>query len=180
MDWVTISKQQVEADALPPVCMACGGPASCRISRTFSFEPEWVQYLYFVFLVPGVIAEYLLKKEMRVACPLCDQHKDHWSKLVWAATTGWLGVPLFAGLGYWVGPMIFSSEGAALIGLAVGSCVSLIAYVGVVMYVANTRIHATKITDHDITFQRVADGFVRAIKDHQGGMAKERFETAYE
>jgi hypothetical protein len=62
MDWVTISKQQVESDALPQVCMACGGPASCRINRTFSFTPEWAEYLYFLFLVPGVIAEYLLKK----------------------------------------------------------------------------------------------------------------------
>jgi hypothetical protein len=76
--------------------------------------------------------------------------------------------------------MIFSSGGAALIGLAVGSCLSLIAYLGVVIYLASTRIHATKVTDNDITLQRVADGFVRAIKDQQAGVVKERFETAYE
>ena len=89
MDWVTITKQQVEADALPPVCMACGGPADCRISRTFSFSPEWVQYLYLVFFLPGAIAEHLLKKEMRVACPLCDQHR-----IIGAS---WSGLPVSAG-----------------------------------------------------------------------------------
>ena len=181
MDWVTITKQHVEADALPPVCMACGGPADCRISRTFSFSPEWVQYLYLVFILPGAIAEYLLKKEMRVACPLCNEHKNHWSKLVWIASIGWLFVPALAGLGYLVGSMIDSSlQGPSIIGLALGGGLSLIAWLGVVIYLANTRIHATKITDDDITFQRVADGFVRAMRGQQEGTAKKHYEDLVE
>lgn len=66
MDWITFSKQQVEDDALPPVCMACGAPASRRISKTFHWMPDWVGFLFLAGILPGVIADYFLGKEMRV------------------------------------------------------------------------------------------------------------------
>ncbi len=177
MDWITINRRLVEADALPPVCMACGGPASCRINRTFSFTPEWVQYLYFVFFLPGVIAEHLLKKEMRVACPLCDHHRNHWSKVVWTASIGWLCAPSIAGLSYMVESVnILPLYHASVIGPALGGCLSLIAWLGVVIYLASTRIHATKITDNDITFERVAEGFVTAMKMQEESTAKKNYE----
>lgn len=168
MDWITLTKQQVEEDTLPPVCMVCGGPATCRVNKTFEYTPEWVAYLYFAGILPGVIAQYFLEKEMRVACPFCRGHQNHWRKLIWIASIGWLLALLLAGLGYGAGSLIGSTSDRALyIGAGVGSSLGLITWLVVVSYLASTRIKATKITNDEITLQRLADGFVRAVKDQQ-------------
>ena len=66
---------------------------------------------------------------------------------------------------------------ASVIGPAIGGCLSLIAWLGVVIYLASTRIHATKITDNDITFERVAEGFVTAMKMQEESTAKKNYEV---
>jgi len=107
MDWVTLTRQQVDNDALPRVCMACGKPATCSVNETFEYSPEWVEWLYFAGYFPGLIADNFFGKEMRVSCPFCHEHQNE-------------------------------------IGFT-----------------------AKRITADDITFEGVADAFVKAVKDQK-------------
>src|SRR5262249_38909040 len=167
-DWVTITKQQVENDTLPPVCMVCGQAATCRANQSFSHTPEWVEWLYLAGIIPGLIAAHFLTKEMRVSCPFCSRHRNHWRALYWLGGVGWLvcGLPL-AGIGYLVGIAVGSGGAAPYIGLGVGTGVRLVAWLVALIYVYNTRIGATKVTSAEITLQGVHDAFARAVKDQQ-------------
>ena len=170
MDWVTLTKEQVERDALPPVCMKCGEPATCRVNTSFSHTPEWVGWLYFAFILPGMIGEQFFGKEMRVSCPFCQKHRNHWSVLNWTAGVGWLvGGLLFAGAGFGIGSIFTASlKDAPYIGIAVGAGIGILSWIGVLIYLATTRIDATKVTKDSITLNRVADGFSRAVREQQG------------
>jgi hypothetical protein len=168
MDWVTLTRQQVENDALPRVCMACGKPATCSLNETFSYSPDWVGWLYYAGYFPGVIAEHFFRKEMRVSCRYCHEHRNQWQILYWIAGIGWLLAGLLAaGIGYLVAIGIGSTS--TDIGLGIGAGVGLLAWLIVVIYLYNTRVSftATRITAADITFEGVADAFVKAVKDQQ-------------
>jgi hypothetical protein len=168
MDWVTLTKQQVEADTLPRVCMVCGQPATCQVNHTFAHTPEWVGWLYLAFILPGLIAEHFLTNEMRVSCPFCSRHRNHWRALYWLTGVGWLVCGLvLAGVGYLVGLAVGSSKVAPTIGLAAGAGIGLAAWLVAVVYVNSTRIHATKVTSAEITFQGIHNDFVRAVRDQQ-------------
>jgi hypothetical protein len=170
MDWVTLKKEQVERDALPPVCMKCGAPATCRVNATFRHTPEWVGWLYFAVIIPGLVAEQFFSREMRVSCPFCHKHRNHWSVLNWTAGLGWLvGGLLFAGAGFGIGCLFTSSlKDAPYIGLAIGAAVGILAWIGVLIYLATTRIDSKSITSDSITLHRVADGFSRAVRERHG------------
>jgi hypothetical protein len=163
MDWITFTKQQVDDDALPSVCMVCGETATERVDKTFSHTPDWVGFLYLFGIVPGLIAEQFYTKKMRVACPLCSDHHDHWRKLIITASLGWLASLPLAGIGFLVGMMVSPNSGLApFIGLGVGAVVGLIPWLWIVIRLAFTRVKATYISTDEITLQRVADGFVKA------------------
>jgi hypothetical protein len=167
MDWITLTKEQVERDTLPPVCMVCGEPATCRVNTSFAHTPEWVGWLYFPFILPGIIAEQFFTKEMRVSCPFCARHRGHWSVLNWTAGVGWLvGGLVFAGLGFLIGSLFTAYlTDAAYIGIAVGTALGILAWIGVLIYLAITRIDSKTVTADSITLHRVADGFVRAVRE---------------
>jgi hypothetical protein len=170
MDWVTLSKNEVETDSLPRVCMACGAPATTAVNESFSHTPDWVGWLYLSGFIPGVIAEHYYTKHMRVACPFCDRHKGHWRVMYWVAGAGWLlaALPL-ACLGYLVGAALRPDSGpVGWVGAGVGAGVGIAAWVLALVWLHNTRIDASKVTDGEITFQGVADAFVKAVKDKQG------------
>ncbi len=70
-----------------------------------------------------------------------------------------------AGIGFLIGPAMGSdSITAQLIGLGIGAAIGLIPWIGVVIYLATTRVKVTNITADEITFQRVADAFVKAAQ----------------
>jgi len=169
MDWVSLTKQQVENDALPRVCMACGEPATCCFNKSFSHTPDWVQWLYFAGFFPGMIAEHFFRKEMRVPCPFCQKHRHHWRLLYWTAGIGWLVAgALFAGIGLLVGAVLASTSGSApYIGLGVGAGLGIVLWLAVLIYLCNTRINSTKVTADEITLRRVADAFAKAVRDQQ-------------
>src|SRR5262249_57209826 len=95
--------RQVESAALPRVCMACGATAACAVNKTFSHTPEWVGWLYLAGIVPGLVAHHFFSKEMRVGCPFCRRHRNHWLALYWSAGAGWLAAAALAGLGFLAG-----------------------------------------------------------------------------
>lgn len=169
MDWVTLTKEQVERDGLPPVCMKCGAPASCRVNTTFTHTPEWVGWLYFAGILPGIIAEQFVSREMRVSCPFCHRHRNHWSVLNWTAGVGWLvGGLFFAGVGFGIGSIFTESlKDAPYIGLGVGAALGIAIWIGLLIFLAATRISSKSITSESITLHRVADGFTRAVRASQ-------------
>ena len=59
---------------LPPVCMACGAPATVRKRKLFSWQPQWVPVLILVGLLPYIIVSLVLTKRQRVETPLCERH----------------------------------------------------------------------------------------------------------
>jgi hypothetical protein len=169
MDWVTLTRQQVESDALPRICMVCGQPATCCVNTSFAHTPEWVQWLYLAGIIPGMIAEHFCRREMRVACPFCARHRHHWVVLVWTASVGWLLAGLLlGGAGFLIGMGVDAeSSSGQWIGLGIGASVGIVLWLIVVIYLASTRIDATKVTTDDITLQRVADAFAKAARDGQ-------------
>ena len=63
---------------LPPVCMACGAPATVRRNKQFSWQPQWVPILILGGLLPYLIVSLILTKRQRVETPLCDRHARYW------------------------------------------------------------------------------------------------------
>jgi hypothetical protein len=168
MDWITPTKQQVENDASPRLCMVCGAPATCCVNKSFSHTPDWVEWLYFAGFFPGLIAEHFFTKELRIACPFCSKHRNHWRSLYWLAGIGWLAsVLVFGGLGWVVGIAVGSTTQSAPIGAGVGAGVGLIVWLAGLIYLDSTRIGAKKVTDDEITLQGVHDSFAKAVKGQQ-------------
>ena len=174
MDWGTLTRQQVEHDALPRVCMVCGGPATCTVSRDFDHTPDWVGWLFLAGFFPGVIAAHFYTKKMRVPCAFCANHRGHWRTVGWVGGLGWLlGPVLFGGLGYLIVALITSwTSVAAWIVLGVAAGVGLVTWLSILIYLCNTRVHATKVTDDDITLQGVCDAFAKAARDQQGSLVQ--------
>ena len=150
MDWITFTKQQVENDALPSVCMVCGEEATRRVNKTFSYTPEWVGFLYLLGFLPGLVAAQFTTQEMRVSCPLCTDHQNHWRKLTLVASMGWfVSLPL-ASIGFLIGMAIRSdSITVQLIGLGIGAAVGLIPWLGVVIYLVTTRVKVLSLQVKD-------------------------------
>lgn len=167
MDWATLTRQQIEHDALPPVCMLCGQPAGFRVDKSFSHTPAWVGWLYWAGFFPGLIAEHFFTKEMRVSCPFCARHRNHWRRLYWVAGLGWLIGPLVgAGPGFAAGLTLGSlAEAAPYIALAIGAGIGFLVWLAALIYLASTRIDASKVTDNEITLQGVHDSFAKAVRD---------------
>ena len=168
MDWVKFTRDQVDNDALPRFCIVCGEPTTECVNKTFSHTPQWIEYLYFAGIFPGMIAEQFFGKEMRVSCPVCPKHRTHWSKLVWVASVGWLlGVP-FALVGLALGAAIFPVADPRTVGLVVaGAVTGLVIWIAFVTRLAVTRVKVSKITGDEITFERVSDAFARAAAEEK-------------
>jgi hypothetical protein len=165
MDWVTFTREQVDANSLPSVCIVCGEHATDCVNKTFSHTPDWVQYLYFAGFFPGMIAEHFWTKEMRVSCPVCPKHRTHWSKLVWFASAGWLLALPLALLGLALGAVMFPVADPRTVGLvAAGAIIGLIIWITIVIRLAVTWVKVSRIsnTGDEITFERVSDAFATA------------------
>lgn len=169
MDWVTVSRRQVEEDTLPHICIVCGDAATDRIHKTFTYAPNWVSLLYFIAFFPGVIAEKRFGKEMRVACPVCAKHTRHWKNVYIAAAVGWLPGALLAFVGFFGGMWLDPGNDfeARVNGLVGGISVGLLIWGGLFLYFESLLITVKKITDEDITFEKVSDAFARAVGDSQ-------------
>lgn len=170
MDWITFTKAEVEADALPNLCLECGAPAACRVSKTFQYEPPWAGWLLLAGIIPGIVAAELCKKQMRVSCPLCENHGRVWRTYPFSLRLGWLLLPVAAGIGFalalsaqdpdakFLGPFIGGLIGAAVWGIWVA-----------VAFATRMRVKVKRITSEEISFEGVADAFVKAAKDRAAG-----------
>lgn len=168
MDWATFTREQVDANSLPNVCIVCGERATECVNKTFSHTPDWVQPLYFAGFFPGMIAEHFCSKEMRVSCPVCPKHRTHWSKLVWVASAGWLLALPLALLGLALGAVIFPvADPHTVEVVAAGAITGLTIWLTIVIRLAVTRVKVSKIsiTEDEITFERVSEAFATAAAE---------------
>jgi len=167
LDWVTLSRQQVERDALPRVCMACGAPATESVNTDFEHTPEWVTWWYLAGILPGIFVSHFYTKTIRVPCPFCFNHRNHWTIVGWVGGLGWLlGPVLCGGLGYLIAALCTSwTSLAAWIVLGAAGGMSLVIWLSILIYLCNTRIHSTNVTDDSITLQGVCDAFAKAARD---------------
>jgi hypothetical protein len=165
-DWVTLTREQVESDALPDVCMVCGQPARERTNKTFDYSPDWAAWLLMAGFIPGVLALMLTSKSMRVACPLCPQHRGHWSRLTWLAAAGWLLILLLGAVGYLVSFAVSvphrDGSNVHIAGLVIGAVVGVVLWLVPVVYLATTRVSVKRISDEAITLENVAPLFAKA------------------
>ena len=165
-DWVTLTKEQIEADDLPDVCIVCGRPTTERLNRNFSHQSEWAGILTLVgmlfFVIPGVIISSLTERRQRIACPICPRHRNHWSRFVWWASTGWLIPIACGGTGALVGSMVAPGHGGVIPGAAMGALVTgLFAYLVPLIRMASRCVDAEEITDTEIRLRRVSAAFAR-------------------
>ena len=111
----------------------------------------------------ALAAAVMLNQEVRMSCPVCSDHRTHWSRLVWFASLGWLLIAAGAGVGLgiafaadldtrWI---IVLGVGGGLIGVAL--------YVIPLVYTATTRVAVDSITEDSIRFKRVSSAFARAV-----------------
>lgn len=92
--YVTLTRQQIDENRLPDVCMVCGKQTKRRLSKEFDHTPEWagliLVVLFIVFFPAGIVMAVMVNKKVRMNCPVCVKHTRHWSNLVWFASTGWM------------------------------------------------------------------------------------------
>jgi hypothetical protein len=97
MDWLTLTRSDIERDALPPVCAHCGAAATGRHNRTFSWHPAWVGWLYWIGYLPGAVAASFVRKQMRVSLPVCQRHSPPSPFNALTLALGWLLLPAVLG-----------------------------------------------------------------------------------
>lgn len=164
---VTLSRQDVETDQLPDVCIVCGKPTMRRMSREFTYTPPaagWaIVVLMVVFFPIGILAAIMLSRKVRATIPVCRRHRNHWNKLGWWAGLGWtlILVGVFGGL-LLGGFMDYGSDDPFIL---VGCILSGIAlYVIPLVWMGTTRVTVDEISDYTITLKRTAVGFARSCR----------------
>lgn len=172
-DWVTLSRTQIETDDLPNVCIVCGTPTTERLSKDFEHQPDWAQVLtlfgIFCGVFPGIIIASLTSHRQRIACPVCPQHRNHWSRFAWWAGLGWLIPIVLGGLGGLTGAILESSELTSIgvagplvgFGIGLGVVIGLAIYLVPLIRMASSRVDVEFITDGEIRIRRVAAEFAR-------------------
>ena len=165
-DWVTLTKEQIEADDLPNVCIVCGRPTTERLNKNFSHQSEWAQVLTLIgmlfFVFPGLIISSLTERQQRIACPVCPRHRNHWSRFAWWASTGWL-IPLtlggFPAVGVWAAGL---QNMVAIAIVLVGSVAGLILYLVPLIRMASRRVDVEDVTETEVRLRRVSAAFAKA------------------
>ena len=101
---------------------------------------------------------------MRVACPVCAKHMRHWKNVYLAAATGWLPGALLALVGFLIGMLLDAGNDSdgRIFGTLTGIGIGLLIWAGLFLYFESLLIQVKKISDDDITFEKVSDAFARA------------------
>ncbi|MFL5340643.1 MAG: hypothetical protein ACJ8F7_10875 [Gemmataceae bacterium] len=162
---IELRNSDTDADRLPEVCMACGGPSITHIRKTFSWYPPWVGITILAGVLPFAIIAMVLTKRMRVEVPVCERHRGYWWKrymLMW--------IPLLVLALFGIGAMIAASNAGKVIGDWVGfACVGS-AGLGLIWLITaaviqSMMIRPREITDRTITLRNVSVGFADAFAD---------------
>ena len=96
--YVKIPLPVIEQDSLPDVCMVCGTRTTRRQSREFQYTSDLAGGLIVLFMILffpiGILLAIVLTRKVRVSCPICVKHRNHWLQLTLFASIGWIIIPL--------------------------------------------------------------------------------------
>lgn len=169
---VRLDFYDLDADALPDVCMKCGAASTVRPVRNFSWTPYWARFM------PPIIAVWFIKRR-RVPVPLCEQHKNHWSMRYLIG----IGGIVLAALLFVVGIVMAASDDGGpgqvlgMLLMAVGGVV-FVAWLIAMIVLGVSGIGVTEITDDAIVLRNVSPNFTQAYRDHTSGEIDPRAERA--
>jgi serine/threonine protein kinase len=175
-DWVTLTREQIESDRLPDVCIVCGEATGERLNRDFSFQADWAQVLTVIGMIcgvfPGLIVAGLTERRQRIACPVCPTHRNPWSKYAWFAGTGWLlSIPFGAAgalAGWPLSELAFfrgTEGGPIVVGGVIGALLGLVVYGVLLARMASSRPSVEHMTATDIRLRPVSPTFARAAEN---------------
>jgi len=174
MATVTLYREELEDNGLPPFCMRCGEPATLVKHKRFSWGPGWAVALLAVgalcfgplFWVALILIPLLLKK-MRVPVPLCERHRNHWLPLQ-IVLFGGIGVVVLLVCSTIVLVVTTSGPGEREAQLVGGLCLGTVAFLVAMLVPAailQTRvIRPIEITYGSITLTSVANEFAQRVK----------------
>ncbi|MEZ6059218.1 MAG: serine/threonine-protein kinase [Planctomycetaceae bacterium] len=173
-DGVSLEIARIESEGLPDVCMVCGDPAPERVSKKFSYQSDSAQMLtaagIFLGLIPGLIVAAMTHHQLRVSCPMCARHTNHWSGFAWFAGAGWLLIPALAGCGWGLGLLADTNSYAGATTAAISLGVAGIAvYVIQLIRTGTSLVRCERITGDRIDFGRVSSRFARAVRSTKHG-----------
>lgn len=164
---VTLSLDDCEPNALPPVCCKCGKPATCEKEVKFKWHPMWINILAVLGPLPiAVVLMYVLRKRRTAFLPTCDRHSGVWN---------W-GVPIML---FTVGATVLVSVAVsvALSGVRDSAGYSSTAFMGVLglfvlgfavgLLVVVGQIIPKFIGDDDMKLVKLNPAFVEAVEAQQ-------------
>ncbi len=163
---VTLTEYECRKGLLPAVCLQCGEPAAVTVKRKFSWYPQWIIVLVLVNVIVAAIVAAIMTKKMLVEAPMCDQHRNHWSKrTMWILVTlGIAGLIGAAGIAF-LADQNGQADGDVIGGVCFGGVLALLAWLVVVIVCQSSMIRAKEITEEAITLTKVHPHFADALED---------------
>jgi len=168
---VTLSLDDCEPNALPPVCCKCGEPATCEKQVKFSWYPPWIVLTVLIALIIAVILAAILRKKRTAYLPVCDKHSGvwNWGGAIMAFTAiSFVGL-LVGGLALFGGPGMAAFAAPLFIALLVYFVVGF--FTGVI--VQAQAIQPKFITDDELKLVKLHPEFADAVIDQQDAEAEE-------
>jgi len=171
-DTAIVNSKVVADGLLPDLCVVCGRHTTDRVRKVIHYQSTtaqaWMVLGLFIGVIPGVVIAILSQKKIPVACPVCPEHRNHWSRLTLFASIGWLIPFLLEGIGFLLGflatyPQLQPSD-LAIAGLLTGVSVGLAIYLIPVIWMASTNVKCEQTDDSKIIFSRVSSVFARAAR----------------
>jgi len=178
---ILLYRDEIADGRLPPVCMCCGAPAVLAKDHTFTCHPRWVDFFLlgllaawicgiaaFLFILVWVIVALATTVRLRVAVPLCHEHRNHWT---WRLGYVYAGTGFFAIVGLTALAYVIiqgqkdNVEVKDLIGfLCVLPAAIGLAWLVSALVVQYGTIKAIEIKDSRITLSRVSPAFRAAME----------------
>ena len=174
---ITLSEYECDHDLLPDVCVVCGGPATVRKARVFSWFPGWVWILILVSWIVVLIVALILTKKRVAQMPVCDRHAGYWrlrAATLWVPSIvivgGWSAFALYV-ISQPVGAM--DEDLRAL--LCFGSSILLVVWVIIAALIYANGVRVTEITDRDMSLAGVHLEFVEALREERAWARGDRY-----
>lgn len=146
------------SEDLPPVCMACGAPATATRERTLSWHPKWIYFLLLLGLLPLLIAALIVTKRAKLRAPLCAAHEGMWTRNTLAALVGFLVLA-----GTVVIAIAFSEPRGGKEWLWILPIPALIFWIVLLVIFGRPLIKPYEITDRELLLDNVHPAFIEAM-----------------